>query len=102
MLSEILPAQRGTAMKTIKNKAHQSLRVPLPQGKILHLGPNQTGQVADLDHPPLQKLIEAGELEVIDDGGRGRGGGPGAGGEAVHSSPHGHVPTKVVHPSGDR
>ena len=76
--------------------------MPLPHGKVLHLNPNQTGQVSDqLDHPPLQKLIDAAEIEVVDDGHRGRGGAPGAG-ESVHASPYGHVLTKVVHPSGDR
>ncbi len=89
-------------MKTVKNKTHRPLRVPLPHGKVLHLNPNQTGKVPDqIDHPPLQKLIDAGEIELIDDGNRGHGTGPG-GSESVHASPHGHVPTKVVHPSGDR
>jgi hypothetical protein len=89
-------------MTSIRNKTRRPLRVPLPQGKILHLNPNQSGQVGDhLDHPPLKKMIDAGELEVVDDGGRNRGAGP-AGGGNVHASTHGHVPTKVVHPSGDR
>ncbi len=58
-------------MKTIVNKTSGPLRVPLPQGKVLHLGPKQTGHVAvhDADHPPLKKLIEAGQLEVFDESG---------------------------------
>ncbi len=90
-------------MASVRNKTHRPLRVPLPQGKTLHLNPNQTGQVGDhADHPPLKKLIDAGDLELIEDGGHGRGGGAGGPGEAGHASTHGHVPTKIVHPSGDR
>lgn len=89
-------------MKIIRNKTRRPLRVPLPQGKTLHLNPNQTGQITDrLDHPPLKKLIDAGEIEILESDRR-RGGGPGDSDEAVHSQTHGHVPTKVVHPSGDR
>lgn len=55
-------------MKSIVNKTHGPLRVPLPKGKILHLGPNKTGQVSvhDADHPPLQKMVEAGQIELYD------------------------------------
>ena len=55
-------------MKTVTNKTYKPLRVPLPQGKTLHLGPLKTGQVSvhDIDHPPLQKLVESGDLEVAD------------------------------------
>ena len=55
-------------MKTITNKTTKPLRVPLPLGKILHLGPKKTGQVSfhDVDHPPLKKLVEAGEIEITD------------------------------------
>jgi len=49
-------------LKTITNKTHQPLRVPLPRGKVLHLGPNATGEVShkQLDHPPFKALVEAG------------------------------------------
>ena len=55
-------------MKTIVNKTHDPLRVPLPQGKTLHLGPKKTGQISvhDVDHPPLVKLVEAGKVEIQD------------------------------------
>jgi hypothetical protein len=87
-------------MKTIKNKTHEPLRVPLPRGRTLHLNPNHTGQVADVEFPPLAKLIEAGEVEVVDEGARG--GTTASGGGGGHESTHGHVPNKVVHKSGDR
>lgn len=87
-------------MKTVRNKTNRPLRVPLPRGRVLHLGPNQTGQVADLDHPPLQKMIDAKELEVVETDARS--GAPGGPAEAGHESTHGHLPNKVVHKSGDR
>ena len=57
-------------MKTITNKTHRPLRVPLPRGKVLHLGPNATGEVShkQLDHPPFKALVEAGEIEILGDG----------------------------------
>ncbi len=56
-------------MKTIVNKTHGALRVPLPLGKVLHLGLNQTAHVSvhDADHPPLQKLVEEGKVELSDE-----------------------------------
>ena len=56
-------------MKTIRNKTHAPIRVPLPRGKRLHLGPNQEGQIAhtDLEHGPLQKLVGDEVLEIVDD-----------------------------------
>ena len=60
-------------MKSIKNTTTAPIRVPLPQGKLLFLGPRKTGQIADpaAEHPALVKLIEAGKLEVVDDGAQG-------------------------------
>jgi hypothetical protein len=57
-------------MKTIRNKTHKPLRVPLPRGKTLHLGPKQEGQIADgtAEHPPFKKLLEAGEIEILGEG----------------------------------
>lgn len=57
-------------MKSVKNTAKRPLVVPLPQGKKLHLAPNQTGQISahDIDHPPLAKMVEAGQLEILGDG----------------------------------
>ncbi len=58
-------------MKTIRNKTHAPVRVPLPRGKVLHLGPDQEGRIAhqDADHEPLQKLIADGVVEILDDSG---------------------------------
>ena len=58
-------------MKTIVNKTHGALRVALPRGKVLRLGLNQSAHVSvhDADHPPLQKLVEEGKIELLDEAG---------------------------------
>jgi hypothetical protein len=63
-------------MKTATNKTHAPLTVPLPRGKTLHLGPGKASQVTAeaLEHPPVKKLIEAGQLEISDDTARDAGG----------------------------
>ncbi|MFT4689234.1 MAG: hypothetical protein ACKVHO_23010 [Verrucomicrobiia bacterium] len=52
----------------ITNKTKKSLSLPLPGGKKLFLGPGKTGQVTSkaLQHPPLMKLIESGDVETAD------------------------------------
>ncbi len=57
-------------MKTISNKTQRPMSVPLPGGKRLHLSPGKTGQIAskDADHPPLKKLVDAGEIEILGEG----------------------------------
>ncbi len=57
-------------MKEIRNTTPRPLRVPLPQGKTLHLGPRNKGQVTPqaLEHPPFQKLVEDGHVEVLGEG----------------------------------
>ena len=56
-------------MPSIHNKTKRPVAVPLPGGKKLRLGPLQTGQVTPkaLEHPPLKKLIETGDIEVTGD-----------------------------------
>ena len=50
----------------ITNKTRKPLSLPLPGGKRLFLGPGKTGQVSPraLEHPPLVKLLEAGDIET--------------------------------------
>lgn len=59
-------------MKSIKNTTRRPLRVPLPRGSVLHLGPLRTGEVAAaaLEHPPFKKLVEDGSIEVVGEGNR--------------------------------
>jgi hypothetical protein len=56
-------------MKTITNKTQKPVSVPLPRGRRLHLGPGKTGQIASnaSEHPPLKKLVDAGEVEILDE-----------------------------------
>ncbi len=59
----------GSTVKTIRNRTHTPIRVPLPRGKVLHLGPTQTGQIAhtDVEHEPLQRLVTEDVIEIVDE-----------------------------------
>ncbi len=48
------------------NKTRKPLRLSLPGGRILFLGPGKTGQVSPkaLAHPMLVKLLETGDIET--------------------------------------
>jgi len=54
----------------IRNTAKRPVKVPLPGGKRLFLGIGGTGQIMPkaADHPPVKKLIDAGEIEITDIG----------------------------------
>jgi hypothetical protein len=54
----------------IRNTTRTPIRVPLPLGKRLHLPPGGTGQITPkaAEHPPLAKLIESGDLEILSSG----------------------------------
>ena len=87
-------------MKTIVNKTPKPIRVPLPRGKTLHLGPAKTGQVSDeaLERDAVRRLLEAGEIEVVGEEHPANATGP----RPVQEATHGHHPTTLVHPKGDR
>lgn len=89
-------------MRTIINKTTKPLKVPLPQAKVLHLGPLKEGQISvhDVDHPPLQELVAAGTIELVDDGAHGSSAGPTK--DTAHADTHGHHPDTSVHRRGDR
>jgi hypothetical protein len=89
-------------MATVSNKTHRPLSVPLPRGKKLHLGPGKTGQIAAnaLEHPPLKKLVEAGEVEIVDES-QARGDGPGDA-KGRGGPTQGHSSGGVIRRSGDR
>jgi hypothetical protein len=57
-------------MKTVVNKTRKPIKIPLPQGKALHLGPGKTGQVRDdaVERTALKKLIDAGEVQIVEGG----------------------------------
>jgi len=89
-------------MKEIRNRTQAPLRVPLARGRVLHLGPARTGQASDdaLQYPAFRKLVEAGSIEVLDDGKTESFGEDGA--AAGHEATHGHHPPTVVLPKGNR
>ena len=89
-------------MKTIRNSSTRPLKISLPGGKVLHLGPARTGQVSEkaLERPAVKKLLEAGEIEVIDETGANRG--PGGGSPGGQESTHGWAPGSRIRSKGDR
>ena len=91
-----------TATTSIANETQKPLSVPLPRGKTLHLGPGKTGQISSeaAEHPPLAKLVHAGEIEVFDDSPAPTGG-TGAGGKGGRSF-YGHPGSSGSRRSGDR
>lgn len=52
----------------IKNTTTAPVRVPLPGGKRLHLGPGGKAKIQHkaAEHPPVKKLIDAGTLEIVE------------------------------------
>ncbi len=86
----------------IINKSKGPLRIPLPGGKTLFLGPGKTGQISPKasEHPPLMKLIEEGTIEIVG-GGRSTGTG-GSDGSSGLSSSQGGPSTGGVRHTGDR
>ena len=54
-------------MKVIRNTTHAPLRVPLGSGRVLHLGPGQSGSVADdaPQAPAMARMIKAKKLELV-------------------------------------
>ena len=86
----------------ITNKTKKPLKLPLPDGKRLFLGPGKSGQITAkyATHPPLVALIEAGEVELDDasskhDSGSGGGATPSGGGQ-------GGAPSSNIRRTGDR
>ena len=91
-------------MRTIVNNTVRPLRVPLPGGKVLFLGPKKSGQVADgarLEHAALRKLLKAGDIRLEDGAEGGPDGGPGPS-ESGRESSHGHAKSDAVRRGGQR
>ncbi len=88
----------------ITNKSRKPLSLPLPAGKKLFLGPGKTGQVTPkaLDHPPLKKLLDAGDVEVDDAGAGRKGGNRGGDDQSGPSTGSGKQGTGAMRQSGDR
>ena len=89
-------------MKVILNATHDPLRVPLGAGRVLHLGPGQSGNVADdaPKTPAIARMIKAKKLKVVgaDDASVEPVGVEGA----PRASAHGHTHPSHVFPRGNR
>jgi hypothetical protein len=92
----------ASTMRTILNKTPRPLKVRLPQGKVLHLGPFKEGRVSPqaLESPGIKKLVEAGDLEVM--GSESRAGSASRGSGHAATDTHGHHPSTSVRSRGDR
>ncbi len=86
----------------VSNKTQQPLSVPLPGGKKLRLGPGKTGQITPkaAQHPRVKKLIDDGELEILEGGTSSAAGGGGSSKGAFVGQRH--TPTGGVRQTGDR
>ena len=85
----------------ITNKTSKPIRVPLPGGKKLFLGPGKTGQVSPkaIEHPPLVKLLESGDLAKADGSSTPKAAG---GGSTISSAGSRHGGSGAMRQSGDR
>ena len=90
-------------MKTIRNKTFKPLKLTFAAGKVLHLGPGKTGQVADsaIEQKSFQALVKAGSIEVLD-GGQAHGGGGDTTSAGPHESTRGHRPPMTGTTKGQR
>ncbi len=88
-------------MRAVTNKTNRPLAVPLPRGKVLRLGPRKTGQISsdDVDHPPLKRLVDAGEIEIHEEG---HSPAKGGGGGRIEPTGGHHTTTSGGRRSGDR
>ena len=89
-------------MKTIANKTRRPLKIKLSQGRLLRLGPSKEGQIAthDAERESVQRMIEAGEIEIIDDASPGAG--RGSKGQAGMAQSQGHRRQFSGSKGGDR
>jgi hypothetical protein len=89
-------------LRTVRNKTHKPIQIHLPGGKTLHLGPLKTGQISDqaVEQDAVRKLVRAGEIEILGETETSHEDSNGA--APVHEATHGHPPTTVVLPKGNR
>ena len=55
-------------MRELRNKTSRPLRIPLPGGKSLFVGPAKVAQIADnaVEHASVKKLVEDGSIEILE------------------------------------
>lgn len=89
-------------MKTVVNKTPTPIRLSLPGGKALHLGPRKSGQIRDeaVEHPAVKKMVADGKIEIVESDER-QGS---AAGEATapHEATHGYGTSTFRKKTGDR
>lgn len=89
-------------MREIVNKTRRPVKVPLPGGKLLHLGPGKTGQVSDkaAESPAFRALVGDGSIAVVGESEHHAGGRSPA--QNGHEATHGHPQPTVVTVRGNR
>ncbi len=88
----------------ISNKTKRPLKISLPGGKLLRLGPGRVGQITPkaAEHPAVKQLIESGEIEIVGQGKSKGSGGASGGGSTSGGSSQGHASGGGMRHSGDR
>jgi hypothetical protein len=91
-------------MRTVRNTTQLPVRVPLPGGKTLHLGPAKTGQISDqaAEGRSVRRLIEQGTIELLGGDDRTSGDSPDKSGSPAHDSKQGHSRPSGVSSRGNR
>jgi hypothetical protein len=89
-------------MKTVINKTSTPLRVSLPGGKALHLGPRKNGQIRDeaVGHPAVKKMVADGKIEIVEGDPRQRS--AAEEGTSPHEATHGYGKSSFRQKTGDR
>lgn len=93
----------GASTMEVKNTTNRPIKLSLPAGKKLFLGIGGTGQIMPkaAEHPPVKKLIDAGDLEITDIG-RGSKASKSGGGGGIKSPQSQGGPSSSIRKSGDR
>lgn len=85
----------------ITNKTKKPLSVPLPAGKKLFLSPGKSGQITRkaAERPAVLQLVEAGNVQISEEGAKLRGGGKSGSGVSSASR---HGGSGAMRQSGDK
>jgi len=90
----------------ITNKTTKPLRITLPGGKTLFLSPGKSGQITRkaAERPAVVKMVEAGDVELSEDGAQRKGGGRSSGGSSGSGASGGsrHGGSSAMRQSGDK
>jgi len=91
-------------MRTVRNTTRLPVRVPLPGGKTLHLGPGKTGQITDqaADGRSVRRLIDQGTIELVGDADRTVEENPAKSGSQAQESKQGHTRPSGATSRGNR